>query len=531
MWIDGNAQAGFRSHLENEFSSINVFNLRGNQRTSGELSRREGGKVFGSGSRTPISVTLLVKKPNQKTEKAAINYYDIGDYLSREKKLEMIKGFSSIRNIDWVTLTPDKHNDWINFRNDIFSSFIPIGDKKEETHNTYFASRYSRGIATARDQFCWNYSESLSTKNINTIIDFYNEQRRAYHVAKEKDDKLKLESFVTYDSTKITWNRGFKQDLERGMEFNFSAENIYKGLYRPFCKQHIYFTKELNDMTYHMTKLFPAQGYQNIVICVSGLGGSKDHSTLITNMVPDLNILDAGTQCFPFYWYEKKDKIQGGLFEKTEDEYIRQDAISDFILDQGKTRYGPKVIKEDIFYYVYGILHSPEYRKTFANDLKKTLPRLPLVETPTDFWAFAGAGRKLANLHLNYENQPPPKEVLVNDKPASSLSFTDSQLAINKMEFPTKGQKDTIIYNSHVTISNIPAKTYDYIVNGKPAIEWIMERYAITTHKESGIRNDPNDWGRENGDPHYILDLLLSVISVSMGTVDIVAGLPKVEWG
>jgi len=228
MWIDGNAQAGFRSHLENEFSSINVFNLRGNQRTSGELSRREGGKVFGSGSRTPISVTLLVKKPNQKTEKAAINYYDIGDYLSREKKLEMIKGFSSIRNIDWVTLTPDKHNDWINFRNDIFSSFIPIGDKKEETHNTYFASRYSRGIATARDQFCWNYSESLSTKNINTIIDFYNEQRRAYHVAKEKDDKLKLESFVTYDSTKITWNRGFKQDLERGMEFNFSAENIYK---------------------------------------------------------------------------------------------------------------------------------------------------------------------------------------------------------------------------------------------------------------------------------------------------------------
>jgi predicted helicase len=158
------------------------------------------------------------------------------------------------------------------------------------------------------------------------------------------------------------------------------------------------------------------------------------------------------------------------------------------------------------------------------------LPHLPLVEKPADFWAVCEAGRKLADIHLNYEEQQPPKEVLINGKPIPRTPFPASQLAINKMTFPAKGQKDTIIYNSYLTVSNIPAKAYEYIVNGKSAIEWVMERYAITTHKESGIKNDPNDWAKEHGNPQYILDLLLSVISVSMKTVGVVAGLPRVEW-
>jgi predicted helicase len=218
------------------------------------------------------------------------------------------------------------------------------------------------------------------------------------------------------------------------------------------------------------------------------------------------------------------------LFEKNEGEYIQHDAISDFILEQAKSRYGNSVTKKDIFYYVYGILHSPEYRKTFANDLKKMLPRLPLVEKPTDFRTFYEAGKALATLHLNYEEQEPPNEVLINGKSIPKKPFPENQLSVTKMNFLSKEQKDTIIYNPYITISNIPDKSYEYIINGQSAIEWIMERYAVTTHSKSGITNNPNDWANEYENPQYILDLLLSVIAVSIKTVDIVAGLPKVDW-
>jgi len=528
-WIDGNAQAGFRSHLEKEFSSIHVFNLRGNCRTSGELRQKEAGNVFGLGSRTSISITLLVKNPKQKTEKAVIKYYDIGDYHSREKKLEIIREFSTVNNINWSIISPNDHSDWINFRNDTFNTYIPIGDKEANSNNTYFNSKYSRGVATARDHFCWNFSEKLLGKNIKKIINFYNEQCKEYHIAKKKNKKIKLDDFVNYDSTKITWNRGFKQDLEKGIKFKYNEKNIYQGMYRPFCKQYVYFAKELNDMTYQIPKLLPSQEHLNLLLCVSGIGVTKDFSCIITELLPDLEVIGK-SQCFPLYWYEKKENIQKNLFENSDDEYIRHDAISDFILEQAKIRYGGRVTKEDIFYYVYGILHSPEYRKTFANDLKKMLPRLPLLEKPTDFWTFSKTGRELADLHLNYEDQPLPKEILINGKPIPNKPFPADQLIVNQIKFPAKDKKDTIIYNQHITVSNIPQKAYEYVVNGKSAIEWIMERYAVTTHKESGIKNDPNDWAVEHENPQYILDLLLSVITVSVNTVDIVARLPKVEW-
>jgi predicted helicase len=364
-----------------------------------------------------------------------------------------------------------------------------------------------------------------------TLINFYNEQCSDYQTEVKKGNKIKPENFVTYDDTKITWNRGFKQDLERGTVFTFNKDNIYSGYYRPFCKQNVYFSKKLNDMTYQMPKLFPAPSIRNPIISISGIGASKEFSVIVTDILPDIQLQSNG-QCFPLYWYEKKEKTQGGLFEQVEDEYIRHDAVSDFILEQARTRYGPRVAKEDIFYYVYGILHNPGYRKTFANDLKKMLPRLPLVEKPAHFWAFSEAGRKLAGLHLNYEEQKPPAEVKVSGEEKENF-------IVDKMRFETQkwGQgkwgeanRAVILYNAHITISNIPPKAYEYIVNGKSAIEWIMERYAVSVHKESGITNNPNDWAAEHGNPRYILDLLLSVITVSIKTVEIVEGLPKVEW-
>ena len=233
----------------------------------------------------------------------------------------------------------------------------------------------------------------------------------------------------------------------------------------------------------------------------------------------------AANQCFPLYYYEENNAIQKGLFDTDESQkYVRRDAISDFILERAKQQYGKTVTKEDIFYYVYGFLHSNEYREAFFNDLIKMLPRLPLVETVTDFWAFSKAGRKLAELHLNYETVAPFPDVIVTGDDGKTYS-------VEKIRFPKKDQKETINYNSKITLSNIPAKAYEYVVNGKSAIEWIMERYAVTTHKESGIVNDPNDWAKEVGNPRYILDLLLSIINVSVQTVDIVSSLPKVDFG
>jgi predicted helicase len=245
--------------------------------------------------------------------------------------------------------------------------------------------------------------------------------------------------------------------------------------------------------------------------------------TLITNKIADLHF-NGDTQCFPLYYYEERQKQQRTIFdEDVEGDYIRRDGVSDFILGRAKAMYGKNVSKEDIFYYVYGFLHSPEYRIMFANDLKKMLPRLPLVEDVKDFWKFSKAGRALADIHINYETVPAYEGVKVTG--ADSGFYT-----IEKMRFPKKDQKDTIIYNSKITIENIPAKAYEYVVNGKSAIEWIMERYQKTEHKESGIKNDPNDWATEVGNPKYILDLLLSIINVSIQTVDIVSGLPKLKF-
>ena len=244
----------------------------------------------------------------------------------------------------------------------------------------------------------------------------------------------------------------------------------------------------------------------------------------MANILPDLHF-NGDTQCFPLYYYEEQAKQNPSLFDaSTDTKYARRDGITDFILERARRQYGKAVTKEDVFYYVYGFLHSPEYRETFAIDLKKSLPRIPLVEDVRHFWAFSQAGRALADLHVHYESVPAYPGLTVTG--AESGFFT-----VEKMRFPQKGQKDTILYNSQITVSDIPAVAYEYVVNGKSAIEWIMERYQVTVHSESGIRNDPNDWSAEVGNPRYILDLLLSIVAVSVQTVAIVKGLPQVSFG
>ena len=534
-WLDASAMDGFRASLQEEFDSIYVFNLRGNQRTSGELSRKEGGKIFGSGSRTPIAITILVKNNPVnhvnpvKKESGRIFYRDIGDYLSREKKLEIVKEMRSMldERMELVEIHPNTKNDWINQRDGLFDTLIPIEpEKKYDLSSQSVFIVNSLGVATARDVWVYNFSKQELQTNMEKTLSHYNSCVGRKPI---------------YDSAKITWGE-LLNELKKNRILSFQGELLNVANYRPFCRQHMYFCKEWNQRRYQIPHLFPTKKHKNRVICVSGIGVTKPFSCLMTDIIPDLEFIGK-SQCFPLYVYEKVDAgAQLSLFDKGKEEYRQESGITDFMLKRCQAEFGDKVTKEDIFYYIYGVLHSPEYRKRFESDLKKSLARIPLCKTGAEFATFVKAGRKLGDLHCGYENVKSWKDCVVDVK----LGY-DSPYAVTKMRFAKKESpedenkngklerreredRSRIIYNDRVTIRGIPLAAYDYVVNGKSAIEWIMERYQVTTHKESGIVNDPNKYLEECGNERYIVDLILKVVTVSMETQKIVSTLPKLEF-
>lgn len=522
-WIDDTAREGFRKSIEKEFSKIYVLNLRGNQYTGGELSRREGGKIFGSGSRTPISITILVKKPNQAQDtKAAIYYHDIGDYLSREQKLALVRKFKSVdsKALKWQLIHPNEKGDWLNQRDGSFDEFIGMTpERKFKTSSQSWFILNSRGNETGRDTWVYNYSQKALNNHINIIVNEYNKNVGC----KSKDE-------LNYDETKVSWTSSLISKVLKGQSIH--NENIFAdAVYRPFCKMRTYRGEDLIHRYGQFREIFPTPDSKNVVICVSGIGGTKESSTFVTNHIPDLNILDAGTQCFPLYWYEKKESLQLSLFdEEPQAEYVRRDGISNWILNEVRSRLKIKSIdKEMIFYYIYGFLHSPEYRSTFEADLKKSLPRIPIIEDVDAFNDFYQAGKALAKLHLGYENVPAYEGLEIEDTYRGKDAYEHYAVS-PKMKFPKKDLKDTIIYNDYIIIRHIPAEAYDYIVNGKSAIEWLMERYAITIDKKSGIKNNPNDWSREHDNPRYFFDLVCSIVNVSVKTMEIVGKLPKLSF-
>lgn len=556
-WLDGIGQDGMRRCIEEEFTSVYVLNLRGNQRTSGELSRKEGGKIFGSGSRTPIAITFLVKNPAKKGQKAVIHYHDIGDYLTREQKLKLVKDFRSIssQKLEWQIITPNDKADWINQRDGVFDNLIPLFDKKGVSvfnHN-------GPAVATGRDVWVNNFSNSQLDDNINYLINNYNAQCRKFQTIKSQEKALSVESFIDTDTTKVSWTRSLKNFLSRGTLLKFERERLMECSYRPFCVTNLYYSPSLIESPGQCKDLFPLNT-DKVILCVNGKGSNKDASTIVTHYIPDYQ-LQFNCQFYPLYWYEENKNPQATLFDDAETtKYIRRDGITDWILKEVRNRFGgtKAITKEHIFYYVYGLLHSPQYRERFADDLKKSLPRIPIVDNVQDFMAFYKAGKELADLHLNYEqgiNIPATEQgavaysemsaqaqrtlgvVVTGDIDIWQDEWTEETyqyFAVEKMRFAKVrdengkliADKTRIIYNSHITIENIPLKAYEYIVNGKSAIEWIMERYAVTIDKASQIKNDPNAWSREHEQPRYILDLLLSVIMLSCQTVDIVNSLP-----
>lgn len=529
-YLDSNTTDGLRKCLEREFSSIYIFHLRGNARTAGELRRKEKDNVFGMASRAPIAISLLVKNPAA-TEHGKIYFHDIGDYLSREEKLEKINMFFSIAGISqengWQTISPDDHGDWLSQRSDDLEKVMELGRKSEGDGEAIFRS-YSMGIKSNRDDWVYGYSKLKTEARITSMIEFFNQEASRYQGS---GIEKSLEDFVNRDKSKIKWTSDVLSGIERGRIHKVETSGFVRAHYRPFCKQWIYSNKEWNWSRHLMPSYFPDIGAGNELICVTGLGSTKEFCAFITNTVPDLELISKG-QCFPKYIFERspKSKIQTGLFSEGGATQHRREALTDEGLALFQTTYaGETVGRDDVFYYVYGLLHSNDYRERYADNLSKELPRIPCVKTAVDFWAFSQAGRNLAELHLNYETvEPYPVTVSTGGK-----TLGDSEYRVEKMRYGKKGKdKDltTLHYNARITLTGIPLEAYEYVVNGKPALDWVVERQCVKTDKDSGIVNDANDWATETmGNPRYPLELFQRVITVSLETMKIVKDLPPLD--
>lgn len=531
-FIEKPAMDGLRKALQDEFSSLYILNLRGDIRKN-MLSKgkaNEGENIFGQGSMTGITISVLVKNGNKDSQ---LHYFDIGDNLKRAEKLQRLKEIFSIKGINnWQLPQIDQYGDWINQRDDSFYNFLNIGDKKDKNSAVLFLN-FSRGVETGRDSWSYNASKFGLIKNIESMISFYNGQLKEF-IANQDLNSL------DHSADKISWTSSLKKHLENHIHITFNQISIRKVLYRPFTNQWCYFDNRLIHRVGQMPKIFPLDTLENKVILVSGRGSRNGLSVTISNYLSDLNLLEAGTQNFPLYLYQEvtqeKNVGSGDLFDEsldltvTETKYERKDGISDEGLEYFQAAYpNEQITKEDIFYYTYGLLHSEEYRTRYADNLTKELPRIPCVKKAEDFWAFSKAGRDLAHWHLNYETIEPYKATLdTGSTPYSQLTAED--FYVEKMKFAKKGEKGTVIYNKRITVKDIPVEAYDYVVNGKPALEWVMERQGVSTHKDSGIVNDANDWAIETmNNAAYPLELFLRVITVSLETMKIVKALPMLD--
>lgn len=519
-FIDTNSADGIRKSLVDEFSSVYVLNLRGNARTAGEQRQKERDNVFGQGTRTTAAIYLLVKN-SERTGPGNVFYKDIGDYLSRQDKLDILRDFGSFTAVDWTPISPNSSGDWVNQRSTEFQSFSPMAQKGSPASETGVFETHSLGLASGRDAWVYNFSSEKVADNVRAAISFYNSEVARWR-QNRKPDSIPAK-FADTNSKLFSWNRNAFYDLGKGRTYSFQETNITFSSHRPFTKQWLYFDRQMNAMTYQLQRLFPAPDFRTPGIAVLSPRAGTAFACLMVDDVPDLNMFTYTVQFFPRFTYETQVPEES-MLEGLDDAfapYRRIDNITDAVLANYRGTYGAAVTKDDIFYYVYAMLQSPAYLSRYASDLQKMLPRIPKVRA---FDEFSSAGRKLAKLHLAYETVEP--------YPLQETRAAGANFRVDKMRYGKQGHqtdKRVVIYNSSITLSGIPDKAHDYMLGSRSAIDWILERYQVRTDKASGIVNDPNDWMVEQGDPRYVLDLLGRVVNVSVQTVDTLKSLPTLD--
>ena len=499
-FLDGVAFDGMRKHLATDFDAIYILDLSGNVRKNPKLSGTIH-NVFGI--QVGVSINFFIKRRDNTNSQAEIFYARVDEFWRKEDKYRYLDSKEHYRNVEWKPITPDRRYTWLTEGlHPEFETFIPIGTKeakaeKGEGRDVIF-HRFSNGVVTARDAWTYNFNRNALTENMNRLIGTYNAEIDRWKRRENRD--ANVDDFVIYDEAKIKWTDRLKQDLKRGKTANFSQEKAKTSLYRPFAKLNLYFDRMMNQRVYVFPSIFPISEteQENRVICVSGLGSNKPFQTLMASLIPCFDILEK-TQCFPFYTYDEDGKN-------------RRENITDWVLAQFRAHYRDDAIgKWDIFHYVYGLLHHPDYRERYQANLKRDLPRLPYAPA---FWGFAKAGQRLGEIHIGYE-----------DVDEHQLTFIENrEVPVNWRVEKMKLSKDKtqLVYNDFLTLDGIPPKAFDYRLGNRSALEWVINQYCVKTDKRSGIINDPN---RVDA-PQYIVKLIGKVIAVSLETVGIVEGLP-----
>ena len=518
-WIYGNVDAGIRACLPEEFSLMYVLNLLGDARIHGEQGKYQGEGVFGNATQSPVAITILVKNINAENDKCHIHFRDIGGHLKRKQKLDILIETESVRRFnDWQMIIPNEYYDWIDQRSDAFIYFYPLGTKEAKAGKADDAifNLFSNGYKTSRDPYIYNFSGHACAENAELMAQDYLKALSEL----EENSELTEDVVVRRHTANVSWDRELQNNLRRRRTTVFDVQYIRKAAYRPFVKANCYADYTFANCKYRQDLIFPNTSSKNLVICVPGTGSKIPFSTLITDTMPDLELINKG-QGFPRWRYPKQasaQQITSGI------ESERIDNISDTALRAFQEHYSDDTItKDDIFDYVYGILHSPCYKEQFANDLSKMLPRIPYAP---DFRAFADAGKALADLHLNYETceqypnlkvEPIKSQLFWEEKPEHFL------LGQRAMRYKDKKTKDILIINEHVMLTGIPAEAHRYVVNGRTPLEWFINRYVIKTDKKSGILNDANAWF-EN--PRDLITAIERIVYVSVESARIIDNLP-----
>ncbi len=504
-FIDSKSGDGFRKCVAKDFAHLYVLNLRGNARTSGEKRKKESDGIFDSGSRVTIAVIFFVKDESVKNNNI-IHYYDIGDYLKREEKLNRLAHFSNLDAIPFETIIPNNKGDWINQRDDAFDKLIPLKRNKKLQNPSVFDIN-SRGVVSGRDSWVYNFSPDALMQNVQKRIDTYNAdlkhfnahfreafKQRAQGVKSADLYKQLNDKEITTDKTKIAWTDGLKTNLIKNKNLQEShKDRIRLALYRPFNKSWLYWDKDWIPTQYQLPKIFPDKDAQNVVIN-TGVGNGKEFSALASDCISSYDLI-SHNQAYPLYYYD-------GLGN-------RHYAISGYALNLFRKHYEDNSIaEEEIFYYIYAILHHKGYLEKYKNSLAKEDPRIALSE---DFKELSILGKELAKLHLNYESE----------ELHASVEYKTLMNAEEKGYYDVEKMKkigDRIHYNHNITITKIPKKAFDYVINGKSAIDWVIERYKKTTDKDSLIENNPNDYAGSQ----YVFELLCRVITLSEKSVDLI---------
>ncbi|WRG64735.1 DEAD/DEAH box helicase [Helicobacter pylori] len=503
-FIDSKSADGFRKCVAQEFAHLYVLNLRGNARTSGEERKKEGDGIFDSGSRATIAIIFFVK--DSSVTNNTIFYYEVGDYLKREAKLNLLAGFENLDSVPFSAITPNDKGDWINQREDAFEKLIPLKrDKKRQNPSVFDIN--SNGVLTGRDPWVYNFSPKNLSKSVQTCIDTYNADLKRFNERYREAFKQRTKGIkpadlykhlndreITADKTKIAWTDGLKNKLIRNENLPENGmERARLALYRPFNKQWLYWDKDLINRQGRFSKIFPDKSAHNVVI---NTGVGKVFSALISSEIPCYDLLHHN-QAYPLYYYDDLGN--------------RYNAISGYALNLFRRHYKDNsIVEEEIFYYIYAILHHKGYLEKYKNSLAKEAPRIALSE---DFKELSVLGKELAELHLNYENGEMHTSVECNLLENAEM---EGYYDVVQMKKDKKGNR--IQYNHHITITQIPEKAFGYVVNGKSAIDWVIERYKETTDKDSLIENNPNDYAGGK----YIFELLCRVIKLSEKSVDLI---------